>query len=313
MISIVIPLYNKAASIARTIASIQAQGKANWELIVVDDGSTDDGATIVQSIDDPRIRLLTQTNAGVSAARNRGATEARSDCVAFLDADDYWDADHLDNLLGLMQRFPDAVLWATAYKVVGESGQSRKVRLRHEGDGAYLMNNYFADVMDFGHPVCSSAVAVKKSTLIALGGFPLGVKSGEDIVMWARFACAGEMAYSGRATASYVAPPLAAREGQAVIRRPQTPDSVGAALAELRATSDRHAPSLRRFAAGWHRIRAMLFLELNERSASLAELRRAMLLSGPTLKDVACCGLLVLPLPWRRSVLASIRRNNGRG
>ena len=76
MISVVIPLYNKASSIARTIATVREQSVVDWELIVVDDGSTDNGAVLVSAIVDTRIRLVTQTNAGVSAARNRGALEA---------------------------------------------------------------------------------------------------------------------------------------------------------------------------------------------------------------------------------------------
>lgn len=313
MISIVIPLYNKASSIARTIATVRAQNVVDWELIVVDDGSRDDGAALVCAIDDQRIRLVAQANAGVSAARNRGALEANAEWVAFLDADDYWEPDHLDNLLGLIESFPDAALCATAYMVVSESGNVRKIRLRREGDGSYLMSDYFADVLEVEHPVHSSAVAVRKKMLAELGGFPQGVKAGEDIIMWARLACAGNVAYSGRATASYVAPPVSAGAREAVIRHPQTPDYVGAALSELRNLCNRHAASLALFAADWHRIRAMLFLELNERGASLGELQRAVTLSRLRMKDVVCCGLLALPMPWRRQVLASLRRNRGRG
>ncbi len=313
MISVVIPLYNKASSIARTIATVREQSVVDWELIVVDDGSTDNGAVLVSAIVDTRIRLVTQTNAGVSAARNRGALEASAEWVAFLDADDYWAPDHLDNLLGLINGFPDAALYATAYKVESESGNLRKIRLRHEGDASYLMTDYFADVLEVEHPVHSSAVAIRKRLLYELGGFPVGVKAGEDIIMWARLACAGSVAYSGRATASYVAPPVSVGARDAVIRHPQTPDYVGAALAELRRTCDQHAGSLALFAADWHRIRAMLFLELNERWASLGELQRAAKLSRLCLKDVVCCGLLALPMSWRRQVLASLRRNRGRG
>lgn len=311
MISVVIPLYNKADSIARTIASVRAQSVLDWELVVVDDGSRDEGATIVRAIDDPRIRLVMQENAGVSAARNRGAQEACSEWVSFLDADDYWDPDHLDNLLGLIKRFPNAALCATAYKKVDESGNVRKIRLRYEGEGNYLMVSYFSDVLDVEHPVHSSAVAVKKDKLAELGGFPLGVKAGEDIIMWARLACVGDLAYSGRATASYVLPPVSVGARDAVIRHPQTPDYVGAALAELRSTCGRHGASLALFEADWHRIRAMLFLELNERRASLGELQRAVTLSRLRMRDVVCCGLLALPMLWRRQVLASLRRNRG--
>lgn len=313
MISVVIPLFNKATSIARTIATVRAQSVVDWELIVIDDGSRDDGAALVCAIDDKRIRVVAQANAGVSAARNRGAVEASAEWVAFLDADDYWEPNHLENLLGLIARYPEATLCATAYKVESESGNVRKIRLRHEGDDSYLMDDYFADALEIEHPVHSSAVAIRKRMLAELGGFPLGVKAGEDILMWARLACAGDVAYSARATVTYVAPPVSAGARDMLIRHPQTPDYVGAALAELQRACSRHAVSLALFAADWHRIRSMLFLELNERRASLGELQRAVALSNLRMKDVVCCGLLALPIAWRRHVLASVRRNGGKG
>ena len=87
MFSIVIPLYNKAKSIANTIQSILGQSFADFELIIVDDGSTDDSVAIVQQFTDQRIRLIQKDNGGVSSARNRGINDANYDFIALLDAD----------------------------------------------------------------------------------------------------------------------------------------------------------------------------------------------------------------------------------
>ena len=83
MISVVIPLYNKATSISSTLECVLNQNFTDWEVVVVDDGSTDDSANIVSSMGDSRIRLIRQPNAGVSAARNRGAIEAEGEFMAF--------------------------------------------------------------------------------------------------------------------------------------------------------------------------------------------------------------------------------------
>ncbi|MEC5384395.1 glycosyltransferase family 2 protein [Uliginosibacterium sp. H3] len=313
MISVVIPLYNKADSIGRAVESVRNQTVKDWELVVVDDGSHDEGANIVTAFHDPRIRLVAQTNAGVSAARNRGVTEARSEWIAFLDADDYWDPAHIENLVGLIDRFPGSAMYATAYYVVSESGASRKIRLRHEGEGGYLMSDYFADVLEVEHPVHSSAVAINRRYFAQIDGFPVGVKAGEDIITWARLACIGTVAYSGKATASYVAPPVSAHIRDEVIRRPQVPDYVGLSLKSLQESCVKHAASLRLFTADWYRIRAMMFLELNERIRCLGELRQAVRLSKLRSKDVICIGLLGLPSVTRKQMLAWIRRNKARG
>ena len=106
MISGIIPLYNKAESIATALDCVLAQTYQDFEVVVVDDGSTDKGATIVEQYTDPRIRLVCQENAGVSAARNKGIEEAKGEYVAFLDADDEWMPEYLENQYSLTLRYP---------------------------------------------------------------------------------------------------------------------------------------------------------------------------------------------------------------
>ena len=89
MVSVIIPLYNKRSYVRRAIKSVREQKFPNWELIIIDDGSTEGSASEIPT-DDGRIRVLEQENAGPAAARNRGIRNARGEFVAFLDADDYY-------------------------------------------------------------------------------------------------------------------------------------------------------------------------------------------------------------------------------
>ena len=102
MISVVIPLYNKEKQIAKTLQTVLNQTYQNFEIVIVNDGSTDGSVEEVLRISDSRIRLVNQENGGVSAARNRGIDEAKGEYIAFLDADDLWDIDHLEVLYQLL-------------------------------------------------------------------------------------------------------------------------------------------------------------------------------------------------------------------
>ena len=105
-VSVVIPLCNKESYIRRALNSIVNQSFQDFEVIIVDDGSTDKGAEVVRGFDDPRIRLIQQENSGTFTARNRGIKAARGDLIAFLDADDEWKPEHLEVLLRLQEKYP---------------------------------------------------------------------------------------------------------------------------------------------------------------------------------------------------------------
>ena len=116
MFSIVIPLYNKENLIEYSIRSILSQTFQDFEIIVVNDGSTDNSVSIAESVMDSRIRIINQTNAGVSAARNRGIKEARYNLIAFMDADDEWKPDYLDTQYRLIQKYPECSVFACNYE-----------------------------------------------------------------------------------------------------------------------------------------------------------------------------------------------------
>jgi len=122
-ITVIIPLFNKEKYITRALSSVLKQTMQDFEIIVVDDGSTDRGAQKVRMMEDHRIKLMQQPNRGVSAARNVGVQEAKTDIVAFLDADDEWTSEFLETILHLRDVYPGAGLYATAYEIVSPNGK----------------------------------------------------------------------------------------------------------------------------------------------------------------------------------------------
>lgn len=141
-VSIIVPLYNKAATIQRTLDSILVQTCADFEAIIVDDGSSDDSGAIVAGCSDPRVRLLKQSNAGPGAARNRGLAEARGRYVAFLDADDEWLPFFLERSLKLLEDLGPAVASVSSGYFLHPAGQSTTAfwRQRGLGDGVYRLH-----------------------------------------------------------------------------------------------------------------------------------------------------------------------------
>lgn len=187
------PLYNKASYVRKAVESVVGQTCRDWELIVVDDGSTDGGGDIVTSIADPRIRLVRQENAGVSAARNRGvalSSEAafRSPYICFLDADDWWEPTFLEEMAALIERYPDAGIYGTSYWIV-KNGRKRLAPIGVEEGFAEGEINYcqvYARTLCM--PLTSITVCIPRRVFDETGGFPLGITLGEDFLLWLRIA-----------------------------------------------------------------------------------------------------------------------------
>jgi glycosyltransferase involved in cell wall biosynthesis len=204
-VSIVIPLYNKGRYIERALKSIMTQTVQDFEVVVVDDGSTDDGAQRVREFDDPRIRLVQQENQGVSAARNRGIRETQSDLVAFLDADDEWLPIFLEIVLRLRERYPEAGLFST-YRVDRKpDGIEVKPPLPNVPPPPWegLLPSYFLAATLSQQPVCSSATVIPKHILGEIGGFPSTVRIGEDLITWFKIALRYPIAFTWEVGAVY--------------------------------------------------------------------------------------------------------------
>lgn len=201
-VSVVIPLYNKGPYIARALNSVLAQTFQDFEVIVVDDGSTDDGPAAVRGFDDSRIRMIQQENQGVSAARNRGIEAARAELVAFLDADDEWLLGFLETVMRLRRKFPEAGLYGTAYEEHFPGSIVQRAYVENEGER--LLTSYFGALVESGSTIFnSSSSAIPKDILAGVGGYPCGVKWNEDGTLWGVIALQFPIAYSPEVCSIY--------------------------------------------------------------------------------------------------------------
>lgn len=183
LISIIIPLYNKRNAITRTIQSVLAQTFQDFELIVVDDGSTDDSYSVVSKVNDERIRLIHKENGGVSSARNVGIRAAKYPFVALLDGDDYWDSTFLEEQLTLIEDFPKAGIWGVNYAFVKGDRCEPCYQGMGEGFRGYV-EGYFAT--SHNDLFCSSSVVISKDVFEKVGYFDERIASSEDLDMWYR-------------------------------------------------------------------------------------------------------------------------------
>ena len=279
MVSVVIPLYNKADTITRAIQSVMKQTISEWELIVVDNGSTDDGSRHVEAIKDSRIRLIRQENKGVSMARNRGVEEATCDYIAFLDADDEWKPLFLEQSLSLQKEYPECDLYASAYERCTPDGTIQPIRisqelsLRNTARNTCIIDNYFEVAAASDPPFCSISVMVRKKSLLDIGGFPKGIHQGEDLLTWARLAATGTIAYC-------TVPQSIFHIGESHLngqpkRIPDPADPVGKGLEELHIQHP-EIKGLVAYIALWHKMRASIYLRLPDSSKMCRkEIRKA--------------------------------------
>ncbi|SFT41944.1 Glycosyl transferase family 2 [Algoriphagus locisalis] len=188
MFSIIIPLFNKAAYVQRAIDSVLNQSVHEFEIIVVDDGSTDESGVLVFSTYGQKVKYLHQENHGVSAARNRGVEEAKFPYIAFLDADDYWHPDYLFWMKSVLDRFPEATLFGSSY-----SNEEMPVKI--ENPITLEIDDYFIKAV-YNTLFTSSSTIIHQDFFKQNEGFKAHLIKGEDIDVWLRaFAWFGKAYY----------------------------------------------------------------------------------------------------------------------
>ena len=203
MISVVIPLYNKEKSIALTIDCLKHQTMQDFEIVIIDDGSTDASyANAVTAINgDERFLVVRQSNKGVSAARNNGVQLAKYDYVAFLDADDIWSSQYLEVLSKLIVDYPNAGIYGMGWKHIHRPEDVIDEENIMECD---FFRGNIVSYWNSPFVYTSSSVALRKSLIMSLKGFDERMSYGEDIDMWFRAILCSQAVYDSRVLAFYV-------------------------------------------------------------------------------------------------------------
>lgn len=200
--SVVIPLYNKEHYIEKTLKSVLNQTFQDFEVIVVDDGSSDKSVDVAKSVVSDKIHIIAQSNQGVSVARNTGIEHAKGEYIAFLDADDEWKENYLKTIDYLTQKYQQSDIFVTAYTVDMGNGKTHLSTQLEPENGC--LNSYWLTLAKGYDFVWTSATTIRRSALIEAGLFKPGEKIGQDLDMWARVARINpKVAYSSNTCVIY--------------------------------------------------------------------------------------------------------------
>lgn len=203
--SVIIPLYNKAPYVHKAVESVIGQTHTDWELWIVDDGSTDGSSEIVKVYTDTRIHVIHQANSGVGSARNNGVLHSHYPYLCFLDADDWWKPTFLEDLAKLIEEYPDAGIYGTNYTIVNETKHKTRVAQIGVTNGfekGYI--NYcqaYAKTMYM--PLWTGAICIPRMVFEEMGGFPKGIRLGEDFILWVHIALKNKVAFLNKPLAYY--------------------------------------------------------------------------------------------------------------
>jgi glycosyltransferase involved in cell wall biosynthesis len=165
-VSVILPAYNAMAYLPETMANLLEQTYPNFEVVVVNDGSTDNILEWIATIDDPKIRLITQANKGLAGARNTGIRQSKGEFIAFLDADDLWEKTKLAKQVEVLEQNPEVGLVYTWTHYINEAGEytGRTVKYTSEGD-------VWQELTQYNLIECGSVPMLRRSCLKRVGLF----------------------------------------------------------------------------------------------------------------------------------------------
>lgn len=230
--SVIIPLYNKAPYVEKALRSVSAQTFSDYELIVVDDGSKDESASVAERVlndcwlsqlKPQPVKLIRQVNAGVSTARNNGVAASQGQYICFLDADDWWEPTFLEEMAKLIAEFPDAGIYGTNYTIVNET--KHKTRIAPIGLEKDFEKGYFNYCRIYAKSLCmpltSITVSIPRKVFDEMQGFKPHLKLGEDFVLWVHIALNYNVVFLNKPLAFYNQDVEVANRGTQHLHQPE--------------------------------------------------------------------------------------------
>lgn len=207
--SVIIPVHNKERHLKRCLDSVLNQAYQNFEILAVDDASTDRSRAVIETYSDPRIQLLIRDVPGPGgyAARNLGIEKSKYDWIAFLDADDEWNIDHLQKSEALILKYPQQDYFTFAYHI--NNGQTNVLRtpnklFPNEPEVVLDFEKFLDSTLSKAPPIWTSVLVARKSTFVEIGAFPEGIYTrGGDTDAWMRLAFGTEGVWSSAIGATY--------------------------------------------------------------------------------------------------------------
>ena len=200
--SVIIPLFNKEKFIEATLKSVLNQTFIDFEILIINDGSTDNSATIIEGFDDPRIRYFLKENAGVSSARNDGIEKAQSNYISFIDADDYWYPDFLEEMFKIIQNYPQQKVFSAAIEIETSKKVIPASYSIVRTNDCEIVNYFTASSKET--VICTSCAVFHKSIFEETGNFDITVKSGQDTDLWIRLGMNYPVVFSWKILARYI-------------------------------------------------------------------------------------------------------------
>ncbi|MDH7913174.1 glycosyltransferase family A protein [Winogradskyella sp. SYSU M77433] len=201
--SVIIPLYNKADYIKSTLLSVLNQDFTDFEVLIINDGSTDNSLEVLEQFSDNRIKLFNQENKGASNARNHGIKFAKGAFIALIDADDIWYRNHLSELRNQTSKFPDAELYCNNYEVFLNENTVKPAQFNFEFEEDIVLVKDFFKSSIINCVAWTSAVAFTKEKFEILGCFDETLDTNEDLDLWIKFGLNYSVSFNPKVTMSY--------------------------------------------------------------------------------------------------------------